>query len=79
MIVKDKYASFLNHQWLLEHVKLISVLKPTDKTDPDYEQKIRFWQGALAIPKDMKESIAIQNSIKSLEILKKWKENGNNP
>jgi len=72
LIIFDHYASWLNHQWLLNHIKLISVLKPTDRNDPEYSQKIKLWQEALAVPKQMRNSIAVQNSIISLKIFSEF-------
>ncbi len=68
----DQYASWLNHQWLLNHVKLISVLKPTDRNDPEYDKKIKLWQYALSLPREITESIKIQNQTISLKILQEF-------
>jgi len=68
----DQYASWLNHQWLLNHVKLISVLKPTDRNDPEYDEKIKLWQYALSLPQEITESIKIQNHTISLKILQEF-------
>jgi len=54
-------------------VKLISVLKPTDRNDPEFDEKIKLWQSALAIPSEMKNSISVQNQIISLKIYSEFK------
>ncbi len=77
MIIEDNYASWLNHKWLLQHVKNVEVLKPTDLTDPDYEKRIRIWQGALAIPHKLRDSIRLQNQQKSLDILRQLQSSRN--
>ncbi len=77
MTVNEPYTSWMNHQWLLNHIKHMEIFKPTDKTDSDYENKIKKWQSMLAIPKQLRDAIRKKHEAESIIMYVKFMEKKN--
>jgi len=74
--MEDKYISWLNHRWLIYYVELMNIYKPTDKSDPKYEERIRIWQNMLSISSKLRDEIKKVHVAKVTNELGRFLKNG---
>jgi len=70
--MNDAYASWLNRMWLKDHCDFMRIYKPTDRTDPQYEERIKIWQNMLAIPSTIRNEIKKKHGMESQRIAKSY-------